>query len=61
MSIAEAMVGGLFCQECGVVVDGDEPGYPRTCGGCLGDESFEPFDPYAPGGPLSDEPEEPSA
>jgi hypothetical protein len=30
--IAEAMINGLFCQWCGVLIDGEEPGYPRSCG-----------------------------
>ena len=34
--IAEAMIEGLFCQYCGVLIDGDEPGYPRNCGSCRG-------------------------
>lgn len=27
--IADAMINGLFCEQCGVVVDGEEPGYPK--------------------------------
>ena len=34
--IAEAMVGGLLCEECGVVIDGDWPGHPRKCADCGG-------------------------
>ena len=26
---------GLCCQVCGAYIDGDEPGYPRTCDDCL--------------------------
>jgi hypothetical protein len=37
--MAEATLGGLFCQCCGEVFDDfDEPGYPRTCVSCGGDE-----------------------
>lgn len=32
--IAEAMLEGLFCQACGELIDGEEPGYPRDCPGC---------------------------
>ena len=32
--IADGMLNGLFCQLCGVVIDGEEPGYPRFCAGC---------------------------
>ena len=29
---------GLLCQECGVLIDKKEPGYPRTCKECKEDE-----------------------
>lgn len=29
---------GLMCSSCGVLIDGREPGYPRECGYCEGDE-----------------------
>lgn len=32
--MADALINGLFCQVCGDVIDGDEPGFPRTCEGC---------------------------
>ena len=32
--IADAIINGLFCQHCGELIDGDEPGYPRACQGC---------------------------
>lgn len=38
--IAEAMIEGLFCQYCGVLIDGEEPGYPRSCG-CDGEDDDE--------------------
>lgn len=36
--IADAMLDGLLCQICGELIDGEEPGYPRTCPACLMDE-----------------------
>lgn len=36
--VAEMMVNGLLCQCCGVLMDDhEEPGYARTCNGCLRD------------------------
>lgn len=32
--MADGMIDGLFCQECGDFIDGDEPGFPRTCENC---------------------------
>lgn len=32
--IADMMISGLLCQTCGVLIDGEEPGYPRFCTGC---------------------------
>ena len=32
--MADAVLEGLFCQDCGGYIDGDEPGHPRSCG-CL--------------------------
>lgn len=32
--ITEAILEGLFCQICGGYLDGNEPGYPRTCEIC---------------------------
>lgn len=29
--IAEAMLLGLLCECCGMLIDGEEPGYPRYC------------------------------
>ena len=28
---ADSMVNGLLCEQCGVLIDGDEPGYPTLC------------------------------
>lgn len=38
--IANAMLDGTFCQQCGEYIDGTAPGYPRTCGGCGGQWGF---------------------
>ncbi len=35
------LLDGLYCQVCGVVVDGTTPGYPRTCDDCLDREEEE--------------------
>lgn len=32
--IAEAIINGYLCEECGCPVDGEEPGYPRECEFC---------------------------
>ena len=34
MSMAEDILNGVFCEECGGYVDGEEPGYPRKCEDC---------------------------
>ncbi|CAH1054057.1 hypothetical protein PAECIP111894_00202 [Paenibacillus pseudetheri] len=31
---AEDILNGLMCDVCGGLVDGKEPGYPRTCKDC---------------------------
>lgn len=31
---------GLCCNVCGAYIDGDEPGYPRTCEDCLEEEKY---------------------
>lgn len=31
---ADSMVNGLLCEQCGVLIDGEEPGYPRSCSDC---------------------------
>lgn len=42
---ADLMVDGTFCQECGVLLDGTSPGYPRSCKSCGGDvDEYEPED-----------------
>ena len=49
--IADAMLNGVFCAECGElmgdVLDDDfvEPGYPRRCEGCEQDDMDEPARP----------------
>lgn len=32
--IADGIINGFWCQECGCLVDGEEPGYPRYCEDC---------------------------
>lgn len=32
--IAEAVINGFYCELCGCLVDGEEPGYPRKCSDC---------------------------
>lgn len=33
--IADMVVNGLLCQDCGVYMDDfEEPGYPRSCEDC---------------------------
>lgn len=34
--IPDAMIDGTFCQHCGEYLDGESPGYPRSCDGCKG-------------------------
>jgi hypothetical protein len=29
--IADMMINGEMCEMCGVVLDGESPGYPRYC------------------------------
>lgn len=41
--IAEAMVNGLFCEQCGALVDGKEVGYPRLCADCEDDTSDDEY------------------
>ncbi len=36
--IADAILDGEFCQYCGELIDGEAPGYPRTCAGCREDD-----------------------
>jgi hypothetical protein len=32
--IAEMMLNGFYCEQCGSLIDGEEPGYPRKCEDC---------------------------
>ena len=32
--MAEAMLEGLLCEQCGALIDGEQPGYPRKCADC---------------------------
>jgi len=31
---ADLVLEGALCAECGTVIDGDAPGFPRTCADC---------------------------
>jgi hypothetical protein len=31
---AEMVLDGLMCQVCGELIDGEEPGHPRSCNNC---------------------------
>lgn len=32
--IADMMIDGELCQLCGQLIEGEPPGYPRTCEDC---------------------------
>ncbi|BBN97473.1 hypothetical protein [Sporolactobacillus terrae] len=32
--IAEMMLNGLLCEQCGCLIDGEETGHPRKCEDC---------------------------
>lgn len=32
--ISEMILDGLLCEVCGSYIDGESPGYPRTCELC---------------------------
>jgi hypothetical protein len=32
--IAEMILEGFLCEDCGSLVDGEEPGFPRKCEDC---------------------------
>ncbi len=32
--IAEMILDGVLCQECGIALNGEAPGYPRSCHSC---------------------------
>jgi hypothetical protein len=32
--IAEMIIEGILCEQCGVLVDGNISGYPRKCDDC---------------------------
>ncbi|WP_267890504.1 hypothetical protein [Paenibacillus bouchesdurhonensis] len=31
---AEMVLDGLLCECCGLLIDGEDPGYPRKCDDC---------------------------
>ncbi len=33
--IAEMMLDGMLCQECGGLIDCEVSGYPRSCSDCI--------------------------
>lgn len=39
--IADGLIDGLLCVDCGEYIDGDEPGHPRKCKGCQEEEDGE--------------------
>lgn len=40
MSIAEDIINGIFCQECGAYI-GEHSGHPRTCKDCKNEKRKE--------------------
>lgn len=36
--IADMFLDGTLCEQCGVFLDGDSPGYTRLCGSCRVDD-----------------------
>ena len=38
--VAEMKIENLFCEKCGVLIDKDSPGLPRTCATCDDDKAF---------------------
>jgi len=41
--IADMMLSGLLCTQCGVYIDYEEPGYPRLCGDCHTDNEMNKY------------------
>jgi predicted Zn-ribbon and HTH transcriptional regulator len=39
--IAEMVIMGVLCHQCGMMVDGDAVGYPRLCDDCKEEEEDE--------------------
>lgn len=33
--IADMVIEGILCESCGVYIEGDAPGYPRSCSDCI--------------------------
>lgn len=38
-AIADMIMDGIICKDCGNFIDGDSPGYERNCGCIVGEES----------------------
>lgn len=34
ITMDEKVKRGIVCQDCGELIDGDDPGHPRSCDGC---------------------------
>lgn len=39
--IADMILMGFICQQCGMPIDGDAIGFPRCCEECAQDEKLE--------------------
>lgn len=37
--IADMMIDGILCEQCGVYIDDDPPGHPRLCPSCAHEEA----------------------
>lgn len=41
--IAEMILEGILCEQCGMFIDGEEVGFPRLCDFCRSDEFEQAF------------------
>lgn len=39
--VADMIIDGILCEQCGVLIDGNISGYPRSCGYCENTENEE--------------------
>lgn len=39
--VADDLLSGFCCEECGSIVDGEAPGYPRLCTDCEEEDDEE--------------------
>lgn len=44
--MTELILEGVFCQQCGGYIDGEETGFPRDCDDCRGDEVADEIKTY---------------